>query len=195
MRNGDVGETPNRRNARTSSSGNYCTAESQCVPVNHQRARIAKRRVTEEHIHARQTEPGGRIVMRKLSAARTHALHDGGEIDIDAHAHSGITGGARLVHGARRAKERLRRHAAGVQAVAAQPLALDERHAGPKSGGANCRNETGGAAANRDEVINRRGAGITPTVGTYVREKVRVVFVLRKNESGAAHAFIFPRLD
>ena len=134
-------------------------------------------------------------MVRKLSAARTHALHDGGEIDIDTKAHAGITGRARLVHGARGAKQRLRRHAAGVQAVAAESLAFDERHAGPKSSGTNCRNETGGAAPNRYEVINRGGMRVAPTFGTYVREKLSVVFVLRKNESGAAHASIFPLLD
>jgi hypothetical protein len=134
-------------------------------------------------------------VVSKLSASRTHALHDGGEIDIDAQAHADITGRARLVHGARSAKQRLRWHTAGVQAVAAQSHALDERHAGPKSGGTNCRNETSGAAPNRYKVINGGGTGIAPTFGTYVREEVRVVFVLRKNESGAAHAFILPLLD
>jgi hypothetical protein len=133
-------------------------------------------------------------VVSKLSASRTHALHDGGEIDIDTKAHARFTGRTRLVHGARGAKQRLRWHAAGVQAVAAQSLALDERHAGPKSGGNSCRNETGSAAPNRDKVINGGGTGIAPTFGTYVREEVRVVFVLRKNESGAAHASIFPLL-
>ena len=134
-------------------------------------------------------------MVRKLSAARTHALHDGGEIHIDTNAHAGITGRARLVHRARGAKERLRRHAAGVEAVPAQPLAFDERHTGAKSGGTNCRNETGGAAPNRYEVVNRGGMRIAPTFGTYVREKLSVVFVLRKNESGAAHASILPLLD
>jgi hypothetical protein len=96
------------------------------------------------------------------------------------------------VHGARGAKERLRRHTAGVQAVAAQPLAFDERHAGPKSSGTNCRNETGGAAPNRYEVINCGGMRIAPTFGTYVRQKLCVVLVLRTCESIALHASIFP---
>ena len=134
-------------------------------------------------------------MVRKLSAARTHAFHDGGEIDVDTKAHAGITGRTRLVHGARGAKERLRWHAAGVQAIPAEPLAFDERHAGPKSGGTNCRNETRGAAPNRYEVVNRGGLRIAPTFGTYVREKLSVVFVLRKNESGAGHAFILPLLN
>jgi hypothetical protein len=133
-------------------------------------------------------------VVSKLSASRTHALHDGGKIDIDAQAHADITGRARLVHGARGAKKRLRWHAAGVQAVAAQSFALDERHPGPKSGGTNCRNKAGSAAPNGYKVISGGGTGIAPTFGTYVREKVRVVFVLRKSESGAAHASIFPLL-
>ena len=130
--------------------------------------------------------------MRKLSAARTYALHDGREIDINMKADAGITGRARLVHGARGAKERLRRHAAGVQAIPAQPLAFDERHAGAKSGGTNCRNETGRAAADRYEVINRGGMRIAPTFGTYVRQKLCVVLVLRTCESSALHASIFP---
>ena len=134
-------------------------------------------------------------MVRKLSAARTHALHDGGEIDINTKAHAGIAGRARLVHGARGAKQRFRRHASCVQAVAAQPLVLDERHTGAKSGRTNCRNETGGAAADRYEVVNRGGMRIAPTFGTYVREKLSVVFVLRKNESGAGHASILPLLD
>jgi hypothetical protein len=53
----------------------------------------------------------------------------------------------------RRSQERLRRNAAGVQAIASELTSLGQRHARTKAGGGMRRHQAGGAAADHDEVV------------------------------------------
>ena len=68
----------------------------------------------------------------------------------------------KLADRARRSQDRLRGHAAGVQAVAAEPVALDERHARAKAGRTDGADEAGRAAPDHDEVVGALRLRVPP---------------------------------
>ncbi|MEL6905622.1 MAG: hypothetical protein AAFP22_09460 [Planctomycetota bacterium] len=108
----------------------------------------------EEDIDAQISEACGGVVARDGGALRTHAVHERREVDRDlAGVDSEAPGAARVVGGTGRADQRLRGHAAGDEAVAAEQVLLDERHprADPRcaSGG----DQACGPAAEDDEVV------------------------------------------
>ena len=82
-------------------------------------------------------------------------MHDGGEIDGDVgDSNTQSVRAPKLTNRARCSQDRLRGHAAGVQAVAAKAAAFDERDARPEGRRADRADEAGRAAADHDEVVS-----------------------------------------
>jgi hypothetical protein len=94
-------------------------------------SRLAKRASAEEHVDAELVAVAhGGVVVADLRADAAHALHRGAEVGLRARREREpdlLLRAARLRDHARRADHALRRHAADVQAVAAEQVALDER--------------------------------------------------------------------
>ena len=113
--------------------------------------------------------------MREVGTPCADRLHDRGEVDLRCHRHAGARGAPRVVHRARGTQQRFRRHAAGVQAVAAEAMALDDRHARAESRRARRADEPGGAAADDDQVVERRRLRIPPSLRAHLRQQTLVV--------------------
>ena len=137
--------------------------ELEAVAVHLERRRSREAPAAEEDVHAEPGEAPRAVDRCEAGAEPSHARHHGGEVDVDrGHVHAEGAGLARVGGGARRGDDRLRRHAADVQAVAAEDVALDERHARAEPGGARRRDEAGGARADDDEVVPAGGRGVSP---------------------------------
>ena len=82
-----------------------------------------------------------------------HALHHLAEIEIDARrSHAELGGATDVGEELRRSDQRLRRHAAGIEAVAAHAVLFDERHFSFHRRGDVRRDQTGRAGADHDEI-------------------------------------------
>ncbi len=92
--------------------------------------------------------------------------------------------GARVVPGAGGADHRLRRHAAVVEAVAAQQPALDQRHPGAQPGGAGGAHQPGGAGADHHQVVALGRLRVDPGRRVDVVDQPLVVAIERLDEAG-----------
>ena len=90
---------------------------------------------------------------RDVAAAVPHALHHAGKVhDRGVERNPQQARPVDLSNDARRANQRFRGNAAGVEAVAAQEMTLDERDFGAQTGGANGGDQSRGAAADDQQV-------------------------------------------
>ena len=133
---------------------------------------------------------GGRVVGGECCPEPAHARHDRGEVDAGAlgHADAEVAGVAHVGRGARRAQQRLGRHAADVETVAAEALALDQCHPATEAGRAGGRDQPGGAGAEDHEVIAARGRRVDPVGRAHVREQRAVMHIGR--DPGGRHPAI-----
>ena len=106
-----------------------------------------------DHFHAELAVALDRIMRLDLAHHVLDARHDPAEIGLGAG--MGDTqrlGFAHRLHEARAADQRLRRHAAIVEAVAAHPVAFDQRHFRLYGGGDIGRHQTAGAGADHHQI-------------------------------------------
>ena len=107
-------------------------------------------------VHDIDAEPGvalGRVVRLDRPDHRLHPFHDGGEVEVGAR--RGDAEFVRTRHVRQqpcRADQRLRRHAAGIEAITAQLVLFDQRHPGLDCG-SDVRSHQPGAAAADDHDI------------------------------------------
>ena len=121
-----------------------------------------------------------RVVAADPRADAAHALHHGGEVglDVSADAHAEGPGRADVADDPRGADHALRGHAADVEAVAAQEMPLDERHARAEAGRARRRHQARGAGADDDQVVARRRVGLAPVGRVDVRHQLGVISIM-----------------
>src|SRR5205085_2540053 len=94
------------------------------------------------------------VVVADVAAPRAHRLHDRARRDArPRRLEPELLGVAHLMEQLRRGDERLRRHAAGPEAVAAERRAVDQRDAAPQARAAGGGDEAGGAAADDDHIV------------------------------------------
>ena len=163
----------------------------------HQRAadrdRVPAReaRVAEEHVDAELVAVARRgIVVADLRADPAHALHRGAEVGLGAVGEREsdlLLRAPRLGHHPRGAEHALAGHAADVQAVAAEIVALDQRHLRAQPGRDRRRDQARGSAADHDEVVALRGRGIAPRGRVDVFHEPLVVRVHRRNQGDFEH--------
>ena len=135
--------------------------------------------LAEEDVDAEPREALGAVVRRDPGAQPPHPLHHRGEVDVDAgHADAEGRRLARRRGHARGRDHRLRRHAADVQAVAAEEVTLDEGHACPEPRGARGRDEARRPAADDHEVVARGRGRVGPAGRVHVRDEHAVVLVV-----------------
>ena len=113
----------------------------------------------------------------------TRPLHDGGEIDAHGTAdlNAEVAGAANLVGGARGGQQRLGRHTADVEAVAAEEVFLDQGDARPQAGGPGGADQARRAGADDDEVVVRRRLGVDPVRRMHVADQLTVERVRRRD--------------
>jgi len=173
-----IGEARNRQVRRPAARGDDRAPESQRLPVDLHAPRAREAPMAEEHVYAERAEAPGRIVMADAGPQSAHPGHDGREVGVDrtgAHAERG--GLPRLGDRARGPQQGLRRHAARVQAVAAEQALLDERHAGPEAGGARGADEPGSPAAYHHEVVDPASGRVHPTCRVHLGQQLPVRLV------------------
>ncbi len=81
---------------------------------------------------------------------------------------------------ARGANDRLRRHAADIQAGAAEQMPLDQRDLRARCRRAVRRDESGRAGADDHQVVTLRGPWIAPTGGTHVVHALTLGGIVRE---------------
>ena len=115
-----------------------------------------------------------------LRADAPHPLHDGAEVDRhsvgDLHAEPLCL--PELRHDARGPDHRLRGDAADVEAVTAQEVSLDQRHAGAEPRRAGRRHEPGRPGADDHQVVPPRGLRVAPAGRVDVLEQRPIVGVV-----------------
>ena len=92
-----------------------------------------KRAAPKVEVDASAGDPLHGVVVADAGADRAHARHHRTEVDGNAvrHLDAQFSGPANLAYGLGRADDALRRHAAGVEAVAAHEVLLHERDLAP----------------------------------------------------------------
>ena len=113
---------------------------------------------------------GGRFAM-------TDPLHRQREINLDVSGRRSaeMRGVAHVGIDPRRPDQRLRRHAADIQAVAADQVTLDQRNPGPEGRRTPRRHQTRRPGTNDHEVVAARRFGIAPAARPDTEQKVGVV--------------------
>ncbi len=81
----------------------------------------------------------------------------------------------------RRPEDAFRRHAADVQTIAAQEIALDERDLRAQTGSARRADQTRGAAADHHQIVFFRRRRIDPPRRTAILEQLLVVSIVDKH--------------
>ena len=87
------------------------------------------------------------------------------------------------------AEEGFRRHTADIQAITAEEMAFDECDFSPETGGAGSGHKAGGAAADHDEIVARRGRGVHPIGRMNLGMQAAVVGIPRLQRRGVVHGW------
>jgi hypothetical protein len=171
-----LGQARDGRRARARAGGNAGAGEAQRLPAHRHGVGAGETAFAQEHVNAEAAEAGRRVVRADAGTQLAHARHHGRKIDRDArgHAHAERTRPPDVGRGARSPEEGLRRHAADVQAVAAEQVALDERHPGAQARGARGRHEARRAAADHDEIVAALGRRVGPVRWVRVFEPLAI---------------------
>ena len=168
-------------------------AKPQRLPGDFDDVRFGESALAEEDVDPQAAKPSRRIVRADLGPHRANPPHRLGEVDanaVDMDAEAFPVFG--LSDGPRRAQQRLRRNAAGVETIAAQEFAFDESHLRPESRGPRRRDQAGRPAADHDEIVPLPGRRIDPVGGTDLGEQRVVVRIAGKELDG--HTIILMRL-
>ena len=150
---GDVPEPRDRRRRRSRSRGDDEAPRFDLVPARCHRPGPCEAAVLLDHRHAERLEALDRIVRGdRRDRAVDMAVHPG-EIDLRrAEADTEPAGAPRGLGGARGRDQRLRRHAADIEAIAAHPVALDQHHRGAHLGRAGGNAEPARAGSDDAEI-------------------------------------------
>ena len=110
-----------------------------------------------------------------------HSFHNTPEVHLHAvrHDDAELTRVAYVRGGAGGADERFGWDAADIQAVAAQQLALDQRHFGAQSGRSGRRHESGSPRTDDDEIVALGRFGIRPVGRMHALDQNAIVFIER----------------
>ena len=118
-------------------------------------------------------------------------FHDRREIHRHvADPHAEPAGRSRLRGGAGGAQQRLGRHAAGDEAVAAEQVALDQGDAGAESGRPGGRDQSGRPAADDQQVVARRRFGVDPVGRVDGVQQHPIPVVRRRNDPSLGHTVL-----
>jgi hypothetical protein len=133
----------------------------------------------QEDIDAQLTETLGGVVMADAGPQPAHALHDGGEIDLDGpgHAHPELARTADLGNGPGAAEQGLGRHAAVVEAVAAHQVFLDQGHLRAQAGRPGGADQPGRPRPDHHEVVAAGRSRVDPVRRVDVGHQLPVVTV------------------
>ena len=142
----------------SSAGGDDGSGERQAHAVDlHGRGRRERGRA-EEHVHAESGKACRGIVRRDGRARGPHARHHRAEVHVVQRGVDAERRAARNRGGSvRRRQQRLRRHAAGVQAIAAEAISLDQGDGGAEAGRAGSRDQARGASADHHEIVAGQG--------------------------------------
>jgi hypothetical protein len=110
-----------------------------------------------------------------------HAGHHGVKVHPRLADDANTAAGPGLAGRARGAEERFRRYAAGVETIAAQTGALDQRDARPESCRSGRTNQPGGAATDHYEVVEWLRGRVAPVRRPDARHQPAVIFIVPQN--------------
>ena len=161
----------NRRHRGAAAGGHDNPPRGQPLPVHHHRIRGDKARLPAQ-------DSGAEAAEAHLGIGRSNTVDD--TLDMHLHrspidrrfgeSHPEPAGLPPHHHRMRRRQHRLARHAAGVEAVAAHPVPLDQRDLDAELGGAGGDRQAGGAGADDNQVEVRHGtAGATAAAARTAR--------------------------
>src|SRR5690606_32384201 len=91
-------------------------------------AGVEESALSKKDIHAELPKAPSRVMRADLCPQASHALHDGGKVDLDrcGHPHAKLVGRANRRDGASRAENCLRGNTTDVQAISPEQASLDE---------------------------------------------------------------------
>src|SRR5688572_31756947 len=113
--------------------------------------------------------------MSKLGPPGADRFHDCTEIDTRRQRHPGRCRRPCVVNRACRPQQGFRRHASGIEAIAAEPMAFDDRDPSAEAGGTGGADQACGSATNDDQVIERCRIRISPPLRTDLVDQPLVV--------------------
>ena len=177
----DRGEAGDGRGGGARSGGDRGFAKAQFASPHGDAVGSRKHRLAQKHVDAELAlVAGGRVVGTDASSHLAHALP--GRSEIRARVAAGElqterSRGARFGDAPARGDDRLRGHAADVEAIPPQRVALDERDLGPQAGGDGCGDQAGRPGADHDEVVPRGGFWVAPIRGKDVGQEALVGLV------------------
>ena len=176
-------QTGNRQRHGPRARGDDRPPETQGLAVHRHAVRIHKTPLAQKDIHAEFVPIAlRRVVPADFRAEPAHAFHDRRKIHSGSgrHLDSVLTRVPDIRNGPGRSEQGFGRHAADVQAVAAQMFPFHQGHLGPQAGRAGCRNQAGRAATQDDQVVTRHGLRVRPVTGVDIGNKGLVIGVLRQ---------------
>ncbi len=161
------GQSRNRRGQGPRAGRDERLLEAERCTGHRDRVGPGKSRRAEIHIDARFAQSPCRSGPAQARLQPPHALHHRWKADADRARHlcAEIFRIAHFRIEPRGAYDRLRRHATDIQAVAADEIALDERHLRAQCGRFARRRQPARPRADDDEIVFAREAGVAPSGG------------------------------
>ena len=176
-------QTGNRQGHGPGTRGDDRPTETQTPPVDLHAVRFDKTPLAQKDIHAEFVPVALCRVMRTdFRAEPAHPFHDRREIHSGSRRHldSVLVCVPDIRNRPSRPEQSFGRHAADVQAVAAQMFPFHQGNLRSKTGRTGCRNQAGRAATQDDQVVTRRGLRVRPVTGMDVGNKSLVIRVFRQ---------------
>ena len=172
--------------------GDHGLLETQPAARHLQRLPVGEVGVSEEDVDSQLVPVAlGGVLGADLCAQASHSLEGGAEVGLGSGSQCQtdlLLGPARLVDHPRRADHALRGYAADVETVAAEVVALDQRHLRAQSGGDRRTDESGAAGTDHHEVVTPAGLGVPPAGGVHVLQELLVVRIERLDDGQIGHA-------
>jgi hypothetical protein len=169
--------------ARPAAGGDQRLGEAQRLPLHSiedlDRVGAGEMGLPQEDLDPLALQAGHRVIVADVGAQAAHPRHDRAEIHLDAFRHADPQLGrpAQLADHLRRANDALGGHAAPVQAVAAQQMALDQRGLAAQAGRPDGADQPRGPPADDDQVVAAVGPRIAPVGRVRVGHQPAVVLV------------------
>ena len=138
----------------------------------------------DEDVHPEVLEPLGSVYVTDVGAELAHALHHRAEVagPLRGRAAEALLRPTRGAPGPGGPDNRLRRHAAVVEAVPAHHSTLDQSDPGAQTGGSGGRDQPRGAPADHHQVIALGRLRIAPLGRMHMAEESTVVLVERLDQ-------------
>jgi hypothetical protein len=161
-----LGQAGHRQVARPAAGGDQRLGEAQRLPLlaveDLHRVGAGEARLAQEDLDPLALQAGHGVVVADVGAQAAHAGHDRAEVDLHAvgHVDAQLGGLAQLAHDPGRADDGLGGHAAPVQAVAAQQVALDQGRLAAHAGCGDGADQAGRAGADDHQVVAALGARV-----------------------------------